>query len=1095
MARNEEGRDAREQRRILSTLLNQNRLLQRQVNNQNRNNRPQGNNNQRNADRANEQIRRLNERSVSLNEELLRAIEEGNKDQEKILKDQLKATKDQIKANRDIARTSQEMNEHLDDLNDSVGTLNSNMSDIGSSFDGLRETINAFNIASISNKLTDDSQSMKDTVRELANQQGKDYKTLIKDMRSEYRASSKIFSNTFNSSEYAEMALAIREAGVTDQESINSMAGILTAMDKTLGVEMSSYNDLMYKAGVQSSEAIGNMLQYSKTLEGVSVDDILGNLNDASYMISDISKNSKISQDVLYKDLTNTLTTLQANDMGDVSDDIIAIINDSANGFKTVSEQMGDVGLKNIRTQAEAIQKGDFSSINETMTQMINDVASNRLVNYEQASQMYGNLISEDMYKRIQSGSVTAESYMNDLNKNMEGLGTGSLEEASNTTAKNTSWIEKIYNKISSSKLGGVAEGFLQSDLVETIGTPLMWSLAPKLVEKLFGSGGGTAGAGILSNLGTGASSLFSRASGGLSSLFGGATAGASASAGAGGLTALLGAVGRFASKALPIASLATSGVDSIMGIGQGINGETSQDRARGWTSAGMNLGGAGAGAAIGTFLFPGLGTLAGAGIGALVGKLGDMFLGDKIANKFSKEENILQEEKDNLSSNSSSLYDIVAKWYEEWRSPSVQAQSGYSYFNNSNTTPNYVNQSNATSPTIDGSHKTGLGNVPFDGYVAELHKNEAVLTAEDNKRWKAYETQNNTIDSNALNAHKLSAQISSKGLIDKAVADREAYANKVKMSSNPVSNQQSSLPQGSASLAGGDFLGKVSAKYEVSYPTHRGDFISNGATWGDPGGTSYGLPQFATNTGSAKSFARFMSSKESTNIGSLSPNTSAFNNAWKQLASSIGLNKFEKYQGEYAFQQFGKPFGDKWLQATGLSMKNRGFQEMLYSAGIQHGSGTAKKYSRGINSSMSDSAVVDKFYNNRATLNSTSGSVRSSLAKRFKSEAEDIKGLLNQSPAYRQGTPYVPEDQLALLHKGEAVIPKNSNPLGKNPTKTVTGGDNSDVVDAIKEFMTTFGKAIDFLASKMDETTNTTEVKVPSIRNSVNDRYRANQI
>lgn len=30
----------------------------------------------------------------------------------------------------------------------------------------------------------------------------------------------------------------------------------------------------------------------------------------------------------------------------------------------------------------------------------------------------------------------------------------------------------------------------------------------------------------------------------------------------------------------------------------------------------------------------------------------------------------------------------------------------------------------------VNGSHATGLGRVPFDGYIAELHKNEAVLTA-----------------------------------------------------------------------------------------------------------------------------------------------------------------------------------------------------------------------------------------------------------------------------------------------------------------------------------------------------------------------------
>ena len=38
-----------------------------------------------------------------------------------------------------------------------------------------------------------------------------------------------------------------------------------------------------------------------------------------------------------------------------------------------------------------------------------------------------------------------------------------------------------------------------------------------------------------------------------------------------------------------------------------------------------------------------------------------------------------------------------------------------------------------------DGSHASGLDYVPFDGYIAELHRGERVLTAAQNAEFAAY--------------------------------------------------------------------------------------------------------------------------------------------------------------------------------------------------------------------------------------------------------------------------------------------------------------------------------------------------------------------
>lgn len=52
----------------------------------------------------------------------------------------------------------------------------------------------------------------------------------------------------------------------------------------------------------------------------------------------------------------------------------------------------------------------------------------------------------------------------------------------------------------------------------------------------------------------------------------------------------------------------------------------------------------------------------------------------------------------------------------------------------------------------IDGTHKTGLDYVPFDGYIAELHRGERVLTAEENNAYSSTESNEFSNTSNSVN-------------------------------------------------------------------------------------------------------------------------------------------------------------------------------------------------------------------------------------------------------------------------------------------------------------------------------------------------------
>ncbi len=58
---------------------------------------------------------------------------------------------------------------------------------------------------------------------------------------------------------------------------------------------------------------------------------------------------------------------------------------------------------------------------------------------------------------------------------------------------------------------------------------------------------------------------------------------------------------------------------------------------------------------------------------------------------------------------------------------------------------PKNVKVETETSQKVDGSHASGLSNVPFNGYIAELHKGERVLTANENKTYNQTTTNTNT--------------------------------------------------------------------------------------------------------------------------------------------------------------------------------------------------------------------------------------------------------------------------------------------------------------------------------------------------------------
>ena len=67
--------------------------------------------------------------------------------------------------------------------------------------------------------------------------------------------------------------------------------------------------------------------------------------------------------------------------------------------------------------------------------------------------------------------------------------------------------------------------------------------------------------------------------------------------------------------------------------------------------------------------------------------------------------------------------------------------------------------------PKFDGSHANGLDNVPYDGYIAKVHKNEAILTASDAQQWR--KIKQDKVNNNSTVSLNYSPVINFSGVFD----------------------------------------------------------------------------------------------------------------------------------------------------------------------------------------------------------------------------------------------------------------------------------------------------------------------------------------
>lgn len=182
--------------------------------------------------------------------------------------------------------------------------------------------------------------------------------------------------------------------------------------------------------------------------------------------------------------------------------------------------------------------------------------------------------------------------------------------------------------------------------------------------------------------------------------------------------------------------------------------------------------------------------------------------------------------------------------------------------------------------------------------------------------------------------------------------------------------------------------LGSLSAKYESN-----GNPGTVARTKGDIGGASYGTYQLTTASGHAQKFAN----QYGGTLKGLKAGTTAFDEAWKTEAKK-NPDKFKQAQHEYITQTHYQPAANAFKSVTGIDVSKMplGVQNMIWSIGVQHGTGGARNIFKnsGVKSTDNAETILRKVYSERSKVTvyfkSSPKNIQSSVYNRFQKELQD---------------------------------------------------------------------------------------------------------
>lgn len=204
-----------------------------------------------------------------------------------------------------------------------------------------------------------------------------------------------------------------------------------------------------------------------------------------------------------------------------------------------------------------------------------------------------------------------------------------------------------------------------------------------------------------------------------------------------------------------------------------------------------------------------------------------------------------------------------------------------------------------------------------------------------------------------------------------------------------------------------GHDLGSLSRRYESN-----GDPGTVSTGRGDPGGVSYGMYQFATETGSAQEFVdglRDTHPEHHAALAGLTPGTPEFGAAWRELAAS-DPDGFAAAQHDAIERTHYAP----QLRATearlpGLDFEERSpaLRDVLWSTAVQHRNRTDDIFERALAgrdvTTLTDAEIIRAVYAERgrddgaAYFRRSTPAVRAGVLNRFRQEERDALQMLGE--------------------------------------------------------------------------------------------------